>query len=246
MGEKVPPHETPMVSGSIKDEGFSADLTEHPDRYIVSTSDITLHLYKENFKMKIYDKNGSLVTESGSRTHNEFTNATDAFPMGFVKNRKPKKLYAVENFNLQPGEAIYGLGEKFGPFIFLFLGPTHAIDFSKKEGITWYKEKLKGLFDLGASVIKVDFGEQIQPHQEFSKYSGREMPSSGQGVFPDGDKPLEYTLHDELGSVQFRGKMKGKDLTIKITHFPKNREKLKIEVKLPPGHKDVRVEIISK
>ncbi|MCK4514263.1 MAG: alpha-xylosidase, partial [Spirochaetaceae bacterium] len=65
--------------------------------------------------------------------------------------------------------------EKSRPFVFLFFGPTHAIDFSKKEGVAWYKEKLKGLFELGASVMKVDFGEQIQPHQEFSKYSGREM-----------------------------------------------------------------------
>ncbi|MCK4514262.1 MAG: DUF4968 domain-containing protein [Spirochaetaceae bacterium] len=115
MGEKVPPHDTPMVSGSIEDENLSVDFAEHADSYIISTPELSLHISKENFRIGIYDKSGSLVTESGSRTHNEFPNATDAFPMGFVRNRKPKRLYAVENFNLQPGESIYGLGEKFGP-----------------------------------------------------------------------------------------------------------------------------------
>jgi alpha-D-xyloside xylohydrolase len=33
------------------------------------------------------------------------------------------------------------------------------LDFSNEKTIKWYREKLKSLFDLGASVIKADFGE---------------------------------------------------------------------------------------
>ncbi|NVM56409.1 MAG: hypothetical protein HWN66_22110, partial [Candidatus Helarchaeota archaeon] len=62
-----------------------------------------------------------------------------------------------------------------GPFIFLLSSPAHAIDFSNPEAVTWYQEKLKNLFDLGASVIKADFGEGIEPPTKFQKYSGRQM-----------------------------------------------------------------------
>ena len=375
MDNRVPEHETPMLYTDITDSSTKVTLAEDGDKYLISTPALILHVSKENFSIKIFDINNVLITESGSRTHNEFFTATDAFPMGFVKNKKPKRLYATENFNLYPGESIFGLGEKFGsltrvgqtislwmhdgvgntsnrsykhvpfflssrgygvffneakpitfwvgsrevskvfiaaennlldyyfffgpkpkqvlqqytsltgrahipprwsfgtwisrlsyssqeevlevakkirderfpcdvihidtnwftdewvcdwqfdekrfpdpahmfqvcaemgfkislwqipyvmdrlrifkdarskgvlaknhgPFLFLTLGSAHAIDFSRSEGVKWYKERIKPLFELGAKVIKVDFGEQIEPHQEFEKYSGREM-----------------------------------------------------------------------
>ncbi len=61
-----------------------------------------------------------------------------------------------------------------GPFIFL-TNPAVALDFSNPETVKWYQKKLQPLFDLGARVIKVDFGEQIESHMEFQKYKGREM-----------------------------------------------------------------------
>jgi len=67
------------------------------------------------------------------------------------------------------------LAKNHGPFIFLNVGPAHVIDFSKPEAVEWYQQKLRDLFELGARVIKVDFGEQIESHQEFGHYSGREM-----------------------------------------------------------------------
>lgn len=375
MKEEVPTHDTPMVYSDITDETVKVTLEEFDEKYVISTPDLHLHVYRENFRVEIYDSDGVLITESGSKTHNEFFTATDSFPLGFIRNKKPKGLYAVENFNLYPGESIFGLGEKFGPlnrvgqtvslwtidgignttnraykhipfflssrgygvffndynpmtfwvgtrevskvimasesdivdyyffygpspkqvlqsytdltgkpstlprwsfgtwmsrlsygsqeevldvarrlrkdkfpcdvihidtkwfthewacdwrfdearfpdpaamfracadlgfkislwqipyvmnsldvskegrakgvfaknhgpFIFLTLGPARVIDFSKTEGVDWYKEKLKPLFELGAKVMKVDFGEQIESHQEFAKYSGREM-----------------------------------------------------------------------
>lgn len=375
MGKHIPTHETPMIYSDVTNSSTNVTLAEDEGKYVISTPEIKLQVSKENFGIKVLNKNNELITESGSRTHNEFFTATDAFPLGFVKNRKPKRLYATENFNLYPGESIFGLGEKFGsmnrvgqtislwthdgvgntsgraykhvpfflssrgygvffneanpltfwvgsrevtkilvaaennltdyyfffgptpkqvlqqytsltgrahmpprwsfgtwmsrlsyssqeevfevakkirderfpcdvihidvnwftdawtcdwqfdetrfpdpahmfqscadlgfkislwqipyvmdslriskdarskkalaknhgPFLFLTLGSARAIDFSRPEGVTWYKEKLKPLFELGAKVMKVDFGEQIEPHQEFEQYSGKEM-----------------------------------------------------------------------
>ncbi len=66
------------------------------------------------------------------------------------------------------------LAKNHGAFSFL-LQPAAVLDFSNPDLIKWYQNKLKNLFELGAAVIKTDFGEIIEPHQEFSKYNGREM-----------------------------------------------------------------------
>ncbi|MBN1882326.1 MAG: DUF4968 domain-containing protein [Deltaproteobacteria bacterium] len=391
QGRQVPAHNTPMISGDSLDNGYDEDIgtglknrrksdfeaiyADEDDRYVISTESLTLHVYKESFRVEVFDAVGDLVARTGSRSHNEFPNANDAFPLGFVENRLPKKRLAVENFDLFPGEAIFGLGEYFGPlnrvgqtvslwhldatgnssprsyksipffmssrgygvffndyapmtfwvgsrevskiqvavendlvdyyffygpepkkvlgsytaltgraqvaprwtlgtwmsrlsygsqeevlevarrlrhekiptdvlnldtnwstvewacdwsfdgkrfpdpalmfqeldkmgfklclwqipyvmntldisregkerrafaknrgpFIFVFLGLARVIDFSREEGIRWYREKLKRLFSLGARAVKVDFGEQIEPHQRFLRYSGRQM-----------------------------------------------------------------------
>lgn len=390
-GQQVPANNTPMISGDSLDNGYDEDIsvglksrrknnfqatyTDEDDRYVISTESLTLHVYKESFRIDVFDAVGTLIARTGSRSHNEFPNANDAFPLGFIENRFPRKRLAVENFDLFPGEAIFGLGEYFGPlnrvgqtvslwhldatgnssprsyksipffmssrgygvffndynpmtfwvgsrevskiqvavendlvdyyffhgpepkkilgaytaltgrasvtprwtlgvwmsrlsygtqeevletarrlrhekiptdvlnldtnwstvewacdwsfdkkrfpdpalmfreldkmgfkiclwqipyvintleiskegrdrrafaknrgpFIFVFLGLARVIDFSREEGIRWYREKLKGLFSLGARTIKVDFGEQIEPHQRFLRYSGRQM-----------------------------------------------------------------------
>ena len=375
MKDKVPLHNTPMLCADITYESLKTKFEELDGKYIISTSAIQIHVFKEDFKIQIYDHNGHIITESGSKTHDEFATATDAFPLGFVKNRKPKRMYAVENFNLYPNESIFGLGEKYGalnrvgqnislwhlegtgnttsraykhipfylssrgygvffndynpmtfwigtkevsklqmavendiidyfffygptpkkilknysaltgrasipprwsfgvwmsrlsygsqkevidlanrirkekypcdiihidtnwfthewacdwqfdktrfpnaelmvktcsdlgfkislwqcpyvndslalskegkkekifaknrgPFMFLYFGPHHVIDFSKQKSIEWYQDKITSLFKLGAKIIKADFGEQIEPHQKFMQYSGREM-----------------------------------------------------------------------
>ncbi|CRK19508.1 hypothetical protein BN1708_017750, partial [Verticillium longisporum] len=35
------------------------------------------------------------------------------------------------------------------------------VDFTNPEAVTWYVEKLNGLFDQGVDCIKTDFGERI-------------------------------------------------------------------------------------
>ncbi|MCP4762679.1 MAG: alpha-xylosidase, partial [archaeon] len=72
------------------------------------------------------------------------------------------------------GKKLKIVAKNRGTFYFL-AGPARAIDFSNPKASKWYQDKLKGLFDIGVNVIKVDFGEQIEPHMKFMKYDGREM-----------------------------------------------------------------------
>ncbi len=114
FGPEIPPHLTPMVCGDITEENLEVTLQEVDDRYVIATPLLRLHIIKSPFKIQVFDKEGNIVTTSGSRSHSENPAATDTFPLGFVKNRSPKRWYAVENFDLSPNEAIFGFGEKFG------------------------------------------------------------------------------------------------------------------------------------
>ena len=373
--EIVPDNITPMVIGNLQEHDFSIAISEFPNRYQINTDKLRLDIYKQNFRIEIYNSAGELVTESGSKTKNEFANAFDSYPMGFIYDGKTKTNFGVENFTLFPGEAVYGLGERFdgvnkigktvgqwsfegygntsgrtykpipffmstqgygvfineskpithwigtretcthqiaiqqdfidyyffygpdfkhilndytdltgkprmvpkwsfgiwmsrwsyysqdqvmqvaklirdmeipcdvihidagwfedewacdwtfsserfpdpekmftkleqmgfkvslwqmpyvleqthqfkdakkhkvlakrhGSFVWLFMFPGSPIDFSKKEGVAWYQQRLKNLLEMGADVIKVDFGEQIEPHLQFQEYDGTTM-----------------------------------------------------------------------
>jgi len=67
------------------------------------------------------------------------------------------------------------LAEKHGPFVFLFVSPRSSIDFSNPQAVAWYHAKLYKALILGASSIKVDFGEKIEPSMRFMRYDGRQM-----------------------------------------------------------------------
>jgi len=373
-GTTVPENRTPMIVKDVKDPKLEVKFNEAEEKYIISTSKLQLHLYKKKYHIEILDSDGNLITESGGKTKDEFPNALDSFPLGFIKDKKYKYWFGVESFVTYPSEAIYGLGEQFGPlnkigqtvglwhfegfgntagrayknipffmstrkygvyineskpitfwvgsreycknqiaiegelidyfffygsfkqilhnyteltgkaavpprysfgvwmsrityytqeevlevakrlremkfpcdiihidtgwfekewmcdwqfsketfpnpqkmfkdlremgfrvslwqapyvideldiykdakkkkvlarnkgpFVFLIMSPAHPIDFSNPEAVIWYQEKLKHLFDLGASVIKADFGEGVEPSAQFQNYSGRQM-----------------------------------------------------------------------
>jgi alpha-D-xyloside xylohydrolase len=57
----------------------------------------------------------------------------------------------------------------------MLLFKVRTIDMSKPEAVRWYQEQLRNLFEIGASVIKVDFGEHVRDYEHFQGYSGREM-----------------------------------------------------------------------
>lgn len=112
---EAPKNDTPMLVGDIVDPSLTVDFEEKEDRYRISTGAITLNIYKNNFRITIQDPEGNLVTESGGKTKAEFPTAMDSFPLGFVEDVRGKRRYGVESFVLYPGEAVYGLGEQFGP-----------------------------------------------------------------------------------------------------------------------------------
>jgi len=114
-GEKsVPENRTPMISGDIRDVSLIVGFNELDDHYTLTTEKITLEIYKKNFCIKVYDKTGNLITETGGKTKNEFPTTMDSLPLGFAKDKKNPETYSVESFVLYPGEGIYGLGEGFG------------------------------------------------------------------------------------------------------------------------------------
>ncbi len=114
-GPSVPENKTPMLLKDISDPHTKVQLETTPEAYAISTSKLKLKIYRENFRIEIFDSQGNLITESGSKTKNEFLTAMDAFPLGFVKDKKYKHWFGVESFVIYPGEAIYGLGEQFSP-----------------------------------------------------------------------------------------------------------------------------------
>lgn len=115
-GEEVPENRTPMIDGDITDPSLSTGFEETDDKYVITTGRLRVEVIRNPFAICVYDGEGRLITESGSRTKSEFPpSAIDSFPLGFYKNRGSRLTYACESFVLYPGEAIFGLGEQFGP-----------------------------------------------------------------------------------------------------------------------------------
>lgn len=67
------------------------------------------------------------------------------------------------------------LAENNSPFLFVFGYPAHPIDFSNPDAVEWYQEQIGRLFEQGAALMKIDFGEGIEPPMEFQEYDGQQM-----------------------------------------------------------------------
>ncbi len=111
----VPANQTPMIIRDIQNPDVKIKFEETSGKYIVATNKLTLEIFKDSFRIEISDSQGNLITESGGLSKNRFPNAWDAFPLGFIKDKKFKSWFGVESFVIYPGEAIYGLGEQFRP-----------------------------------------------------------------------------------------------------------------------------------
>lgn len=106
---------TPMVAHDNTDATCKVELTEDEHCYRLQTRKLSLHVYKRDFRIELYDPDGRKITSSGGRTDNHFGIAFDSYPMGFVRDRRHRHWYAVNAFDLSHDESIYGLGEHFGP-----------------------------------------------------------------------------------------------------------------------------------
>ena len=112
-GETVPEHATDLVIGDLADPRLTVVFQETPDRFILKSPKLKLTLFKQDFRIEIFDGRGRRLTESGGRMKNAFPNAQDSWPTGFVADQGSGMSFAVENWTLNPGEATYGLGERF-------------------------------------------------------------------------------------------------------------------------------------
>ncbi len=114
-GSEVPANETPMLYRDITEPETEVHAVEDDEKYALTTKRLSLHVYKTGFRIEVYDAAGTLITESGGQTKCEFPTPFDSFPLGFIRDGRSGREYGVESFVLYPGEAIYGLGERFGP-----------------------------------------------------------------------------------------------------------------------------------
>ena len=112
-GDHVPDHITPMISGEISDPKLEVSLEEHSDHFLLSTSVLSLKIYRDDFRTEVLDISGRKITETGGRQKTLFSTVLDSFPSGLIHDDKNDVDFAVENFTLSPDEAIYGFGEWF-------------------------------------------------------------------------------------------------------------------------------------
>jgi alpha-D-xyloside xylohydrolase len=113
MKDKIPEHKTQMMQGDIINSSISIDFVISEEFYQIKTSKLMINLYRDDFRIDIFNFEGKLITESSGYSSNDFPYATDSLPLGFVKIKRGKRLFGTESFTLYPGEAIYGLGEQF-------------------------------------------------------------------------------------------------------------------------------------
>lgn len=113
--EEFDPSTTPMVCGDVTDDACVVELVEDEECYRLTTPQLALVVHKRDFRIELLDAGGRRITSFGGRTDNHFGIALDSFPMGFVRDRRFSRRFAVNSFDLAHDESIYGLGEHFGP-----------------------------------------------------------------------------------------------------------------------------------
>ena len=77
-GRCVPVNQTPMIVGDIEEADPSLELIR--TGYALSDpnlQDYGLDIYKQDFRIEVFDAQGALIAELGSKTKNEFANALD-------------------------------------------------------------------------------------------------------------------------------------------------------------------------
>ena len=90
------------------------DVSETPEAVSVDTGAVRFEAQKNPWKYVIYDKTGQVVLQENVRDLDAHTNYR-SLPVGFT-SQEDKFCRSNETFNLFPGEAFYGFGEKFTRF----------------------------------------------------------------------------------------------------------------------------------
>ncbi|WP_026882212.1 alpha-xylosidase [Clostridium akagii] len=97
------------------------------DKIIVSTGNLNVEMEKENFEIKFFNKDKSL-TSSGLKA------------MAHITTDKGEK-YVKDELSLDVGELIYGLGERFTPFV----KNGQVVDIWNKDGGTGSEQTYKNI-----------------------------------------------------------------------------------------------------
>lgn len=104
--KKVPEFELNLPQETI------LDVEEQDNLIIVKSGSLLLIIDKEDWSMR-YERNGELLTKSGKRDLSYMK--TDW--KGFAYDHGSEGAYMREQLGLSVGELIYGLGERFTPFV---------------------------------------------------------------------------------------------------------------------------------
>ncbi|MBU0703852.1 MAG: DUF4968 domain-containing protein [Chloroflexi bacterium] len=112
-GGSVPENNTPMIASDISDPQLEVTLEEHAEYFLLRTRALSLKVYRDDFRTEVLNATGRKVTESGGRQKTLFSTVLDSFPSGLIHDDDSGLDFAVENFTLSPGEAVYGFGEWF-------------------------------------------------------------------------------------------------------------------------------------
>lgn len=111
-GNSVPENETQMLAGPLPAADFKLDSLEYDDHYELISPELKLLVYRDDFRIEVIGPDGEVVV-IGARERDGFTNIVDTLPMGFLIDNETGRSFSVNNFELRPGEAIYGFGEHY-------------------------------------------------------------------------------------------------------------------------------------
>ena len=130
LADRAPHFELSLGSG----DGLKAEETE--DKIMVSSGSLRFEMNKENGEIAFY-RGGEKITGSGAKDLAYVK--TDW--KGFAYDKGPKDAYMRQQLTLSVGELIYGLGERFSPFV----KNGQSVDIWNEDGGTSTEQSYKNI-----------------------------------------------------------------------------------------------------
>ena len=62
-------------------------------------------------------------------------------------------------------------------------------------------------------------------------------------AFPGSMEALEYTIYDELGSINFKGSLVSNTLMVEVSYTPKDRPTIELDIQMPKNYRSIKFEI---
>ncbi|WP_088102007.1 alpha-xylosidase [Halalkalibacter urbisdiaboli] len=108
------------------DSNHEVTIVEDEKDIVFTSGDVTARLNKNHWSLD-FEQNGKKLTSSGSKS------------IGYVKGNE--RTYMKEELNLSVGECVYGLGERFTPFV----KNGQTVDIWNKDGGTASEQSYKNI-----------------------------------------------------------------------------------------------------